>query len=271
MPPRGERGNCEASGDALHGSWNRSRRHQALLLRTSRIPCSRVRETDLAARRRRTQRNSRLSSSSGTRPPTPRTRGDQCRRNKSSRGPANGSARLERTTSCWNLRSTRRRDRPDRPHVDPGQLVEVLGQRGSAPETILELCKGRWNVHLENPGVKGGREKIGENRHGRNNRYSQTHQNAWNPQRPHWTASDEGSRRKTRRVRPVHRTLGVPRRNEGQSQGVPKLQTRGRTVRTIPRRDCNFAVDCCHAPSLQAPRRTHRVDHDQDIISSSMS
>src|SRR5712691_11664406 len=223
MPPRGKRGNRKAPRDALHGSWNRPRSHATILLRTPRIPRPRILQTNLTARRGRTQGNRRLSSSPGIGPATPRTGGDQCWRDKAGRRPADGSTGMERTNSCWNLRYPRERNGPDRPYLDSDQGLEVLGQGRSSPETILELSEGGWDLHMENPSVKSRREEIGKNRHRRNNRYSQTHQNAGNPQRPHWTASDEGSGRKTRRVRPVHRTPGLPRRNQGQSQGVPRF------------------------------------------------
>src|SRR2546427_301939 len=223
MPSRGEGGNCKAPRDALHGSWNRPRSYPTILLRTPRISRPRIFETDFAARRGRTQGNRRLSSRPGIGPATPRTGGDQCRRNKASGRPAHGSAGLERTHSCWDLRYSRKRDGSDRPHFDSGQRLEVLGHGRSSPETILEFSEGGWNLHLEDPSVKGRREEIGKNRHRSNDGHSQTHQNARNPQRPHWTASDEGSGGKTRRVRPVHGTHGLPRRNEGQGQGVPRL------------------------------------------------
>src|SRR6266581_1069807 len=223
MPPRGERGNCKAPRDALHGSWNRPRSHPIILLRTPRIPRPRIFETDFAARRGRTQGNRRLSSRSRIRPATPRTRGDQCCRNKNRGRPTHRSTGLERTNSCWNLRYSRKRDGPDRPHLDSSQRLEVMGQRRSSPETILELSEGRWNLYMENPSVQGRREEIGKDRHRGNNRYSQTHQNAGNSQRPHWTASAEGSGRKTRRVRPICRTHGLQRRNEGQGQRFPRV------------------------------------------------
>src|SRR2546427_1085690 len=110
MPPRGEGGNCKAPRDALHGSWNRPRSYPTILLRTPRISRPRMFETDFAARRGRTQGNRRLSSRPGIGPATPRTGGDQCRRNKASGRPAHGSAGLERTHSCWDLRYSRKRD-----------------------------------------------------------------------------------------------------------------------------------------------------------------
>src|SRR5437879_3477852 len=100
---------------------------------------------------------------------------DQRRRNKSRRRTTNRPARLERTNSCWNIRHSRKRDRPDRPHLKSSQRPEVLGQRGSPQETVLELREGRRNVHLEDPRIKSCREKIGQNRLCCYNRYSQTH------------------------------------------------------------------------------------------------
>src|SRR5438552_8749369 len=223
MPPRSEGGNCKAPRDALHGSWNRPRSHPTILLWTPRIPRPRIFETDFAARRGRTHGNRRLSSRSGIRPATPRTGGDQCCWNKGRRRPAHRSTGLERTNSRWNLRYSRKRDGPDWPHLDSSQRLEVLRQRRSSPETILELSEGRWNLHMENPGVKSCREEIGKNRHRSNNRYSQTHQNAGNNQRQHRTARDESPRRKDRRVRTIHRTPDLHWRNEGQSQRFPRV------------------------------------------------
>src|SRR5712692_8399320 len=223
MPPGGEGGNCKAPRDALHGSWDRPRSHATIFLWTPWIPRPRVFETDFAAQRGRTQGDRRLSSRSGIRSATPRTGGDQCWRDKAGGRPAHGPTGLERTNSCWDLRYSWKRSGPDRPHLDSGQCLEVMGQGRPSPETLLELSEGSWDFHMENPSVKSRREEIGKNRHCSNNRYSQTHTNAGNPQRPHWIASDEGSRRETRRVRPVRRTPGLPRRNEGQGQGVSRL------------------------------------------------